>query len=716
MDRKRDAAAPEDYTAPSWLRYCRTACFDGYSPPSYARLDCFDAKRLVEAVADLGADTLRFQPVGYWAYYPSRAFRVHPDLGDRDLINEVGEVCRKLGIHHYCYTGYGHAHAEVDWIAESAEFADWVVRDPDGKPCRTWWHYGSRLRQKVCILGDAYRAAMRTIVKELCEHDVDGVYFDAPSCYHELCFCDCCRKRFQEVSGLALDRLDPARHDESEESRIEAQHAWQAWVHQCTREDLLAFREIIHGSGKFMLCHNGATWLPKALRAQYRIPDGFMVEQRLSLSKRIMTGLMGATMARPGRKLAQMYVGSYTVGHPVHDTHFTVHNTNLEDEQEILMEGFSTLACGNSPMYCMANRLYFDIGEGSTEPAREVFGFMRDCEALLKDSLPAPGVTIMASWEALQLWRTDRKTWNWEFSEGMGLAMLDARVNFDVCPTTEMGEERLGNESAIALCGASGMSDDQARLIREWVGQGGAVLATWDSGLYDEAGQLRTDGGALKDVLGVEMLDEPLPSLPECYYRITASHPALGEYGPGAVVQGDGRLVPVKPTGRAEVLAECWDLGNEAVRGPAIVANRFGKGRAIYVAGALEAHYAASRVASIRRLFASITDFLSEQPRPFHISAPRGVYGLLRHSAAGDLLLWLLAPIGSQDAPDLRMRQEYVPVRDVEVRLRLPSGRSVKSVRLVRAKRDVSFRVADGEVIALIPALHIAELVHVALE
>ena len=75
-------AYPGDgYKAPEWLRYSQGVLFDGYSPPLYPHMKDFDASHLVQAVAALGANVLRFQPVGYWAYYPSKAFRVHPELG-----------------------------------------------------------------------------------------------------------------------------------------------------------------------------------------------------------------------------------------------------------------------------------------------------------------------------------------------------------------------------------------------------------------------------------------------------------------------------------------------------------------------------------------------------------------------------------------------------------------------------------------------------------
>ena len=161
------------------------------------------------------------------------------------------------------------------------------------------------------------------------------------------------------------------------------------------------------------------------------------------------------------------------------------------------------------------------------------------------------------------------------------------------------------------------MSDEEAKRLTAWVEQGGALLATYDTGLYDEQAQLRQDGGALSEVLGVEMKGEPLESQTECYYRVKERHSALGEYAPGSLVEGDARLVPVEARGGAKVLAECWNLGQQEVRGPAIVANTFGRGRTLYISGSLEANYLSDRVRSTARLLASMVNYLGgNAPQP----------------------------------------------------------------------------------------------------
>ena len=125
------------------MRYARAVYFEGYTPPIYPHLDDFDAERLVKVVQELGADTLRFQPIGFWAYYPTKSgYPIHPELGNRDLLAETVRACRKAGLHIYCYTKYGNPFLSPNYVDEHPEYLDWVMRGPDGKPSITFDNLG----------------------------------------------------------------------------------------------------------------------------------------------------------------------------------------------------------------------------------------------------------------------------------------------------------------------------------------------------------------------------------------------------------------------------------------------------------------------------------------------------------------------------------------------------------------------------------------------
>jgi hypothetical protein len=718
---------PDGFHSPEWLRYSRTACFDGYSPPLYPDVNDFDAQKIIDLALEIGADTLRFQPVGYWAYYPSQIFPVDPELGGRDLINEVSVLCRKSGLHLYCYTGYGHPFLPEGYLLDHPEMMAWVCLDPQGKPTQFESHYGSAKRHKICRLGKTYRGAIRQVVRELCEHDVDGVYFDGPhivEMYATVCFCEACQRLFHEKTRLDLFLLAAPEYGGPRQQNLEALQAWVTLIQKTQEEDLLDFRQIIHGSGKFMLFHNGSTWDGKALPYQYRIPDGFMVEYSPQIYQRLTRGMMGASFAKRGKKLAQAYTGSYNTGEPPHLSTWAVHNSNLEDGDEILMEGLANLAAGNMPMYCMLNRMFYNIGSGSAKPIQEVFDLMRRAEPFLKDSVPVSSVTVVPSFDTIQSWRAGRTDCNLAMSESFVLAMLDEHIAFDVLPDTELDTGTIHDQEVLVLCGASGISKTRAQIIADWVYAGGSLLASGEPGLYDEYGQLHPGGGALKDVLGVTLSASSRRAKPDIYFKLTHQHSALGNLPVGTLVPGDCQVAKVCQSNSAENLAEVFDLGSKNVLGAGITLNHFGNGKSIYINGSLEAYYAAGRVKSQRKLLASMVKFLNGQPLPFEISAPTGVYGLLKENPQGDLLLWLLAPIGFKDAATGRTRQEFVPVENLTVRVRIPAGRIVHHIDLLRIQQDIAF--TDHEswqnnhhahyVEFHIPTMIIGDLVHIALQ
>ena len=142
--------------------------------------------------------------------YPSKVFPTYPELGNRDLIDEVSRECRRVGIHLYCYCilagGWDRS------LVNDPRYSPYMLHGADGKPDgERNTGYGNVEEIMTCGTGDPYRQMIRKLVPELCAHDIDGIYFDAPSGYRSVCFCESCRDGFKKVSGMDLDRLRNVR-------------------------------------------------------------------------------------------------------------------------------------------------------------------------------------------------------------------------------------------------------------------------------------------------------------------------------------------------------------------------------------------------------------------------------------------------------------------------------------------------------------------------
>ena len=78
------------------------------------------------------------------------------------------------------------------------------------------------------------------------------------------------------------------------------------------------------------------------------------------------------------------------------------------------------------------------------------------------------------------------------------------------------------------------------------------------------------------------------------------------------------------------------------------------------------------------------------------------------------LLLHLLADTGNKNK-HLRSREEFLPVVDIKVRIRVPQGRSVKSVSLLRSGQALPLALREGWLDVTVPRVWIHEAVRVDL-
>ena len=79
------------------------------------------------------------------------------------------------------------------------------------------------------------------------------------------------------------------------------------------------------------------------------------------------------------------------------------------------------------------------------------------------------------------------------------------------------------------------------------------------------------------------------------------------------------------------------------------------------------------------------------------------------------LLLHLLADTGNK-TKHLKIREEFLPVENVKVRIRIPEGKSLEAVSLLRSGQTLSATAVNGWVAVTVPRVFIHEAVKVDLK
>src|SRR5512143_666785 len=187
----------------------------------------FDLQFWLDYFKRTKSDAVCLSGGGCVAYYPTQIPLHHRSawLGDRDVLGELISGCRKLGMVVIARTD---PHAAYDDV--QAAHPDWIAVDAQGRPRR---HWASPELWVTCGLGP-YNFEFMTAVKReiMARYRVDGLFVNRWE-GSGMCWCEHCRRGFQEATGRDLPRTsdprDPAQREYRQwrEERLFA--LWSLW-------------------------------------------------------------------------------------------------------------------------------------------------------------------------------------------------------------------------------------------------------------------------------------------------------------------------------------------------------------------------------------------------------------------------------------------------------------------------------------------------------
>lgn len=273
-------------------------------------------------------------------------------------------------------------------------------------------------------------------------------------------------------------------------------------------------------------------------------------------------------------------------------------------------------------------------------------------------------------------------------------------LSYDAEPFLDwmMTPELLAKYKLVWVANAACLSDGQCAMLREYAAKGGALVVTHLSAVADEYGKMRK-GSGLEDLTGAVLADVEPVEIPDLYLKLAS----------GEMIPQDPQVTRFRAADGAEVLAETIDRGHRANLGPAIVR----KGRVIYIGSGLEAIYSEARLADVLRYLSSLLSPILHEHRTYTMQ-PR--QGLIPHLAASrdTILLHLLADNGNK-TKKLRIRESFTPIENVRVSIKLPPGRKVRKLSLLRAGIQPKAMEQEGSVMVEVPRVLVHEAIRVDL-
>ena len=297
--------------------------------------------------------------------------------------------------------------------------------------------------------------------------------------------------------------------------------------------------------------------------------------------------------------------------------------------------------------------------------------------------------------------------------DAMYYALLEGRFLFDFVHEDRMQPERINKYAALILPNTALLSDEQCAQLRAYVDQGGSLMATFETSMYTNDNQRRTDFG-LADVFQMNLAGEMVGRRGNAnpyLARIGRQHPILDGFADTHWLPGSEYRLPLAPiddpvlTVVPGYVAYPPELSYPPVsqtNEPAIVIRERGKSRLVYFPGDIEATMWLSGHTDLSRLLQNAIRWVSGDSAPVTAEG-KGLVEIFAWETKPGFAVHVL----NYTNPNTHRGwvREFYAIGEQRVRMQLPSGRRITRVELLRAERDIPFRHVGSTIEFAIPSV-----------
>ena len=699
-----------------WLQTARVFLLDAYQPPFAPVLE-YNVGSWVEAIIDMNVNVLRFPTMGKYATIQGVRFSRHPDQGERDLLLETIEACKPRGIKVIPYISTGH---KLAWSMVTEDFPEYGQKtSPGGKPARDHMYVGED-HGTVCWMGPYREAYLDYLEHVVRDYDIDGIYFDAWRPFYfwpgkKLCYCDGCQSGFREEKGLEIPYHENDKDYTPEElNTIDQYHQW--YEEKYMTEVVEKVRKIVKTYKDIPLISNIND--PKMMANQdsriLQNMDAFLYERGHSMLERAE----GVGVPRSVGFHVWPYVGVY---HNWPRLAFQGINYQQEIFTNLMFGGGSIIAQPTGYIDHPENRKY----------VRYPFEIIKKHEKILEGLESVPYVGVVFAYDSPR----DHVQSGW--LTGTTNARTSTRGAFSACLYNHIqvgaisefildDPEKLKKYPILYLANIPYLSDERIKNISEYVANGGKLIASYATTLFDAQGNRKSRFG-LEELFRVKPID-PEGELANIIasYRAMVGGPndlyLLARNDSNRVLNNEwvNRLFPawyyepVKVLDGGEVLMDIVTGHDRQRILPGLVLSDYGRGRVVYCSNAIESLYDYEGAAIAGELLEKIVKMISTNEPPYTLDAPAGLLANLTEKE-NRMVLHLTNWTGNKFERPWVNEYYLAPVEDVRVIIRIPEHKRIKNVSLL-VESNYKKRITGSNLEVILPSVEAYQAVVVEME
>lgn len=648
-------------------------------------------------------DAACLSAAGCVCYYPTKIpyHYKSPYMGDRDAFGELYEGCRKQGMVVIARTDPHAMHQDA-----FEAHPEWAMIGADGKPVK---HWASPDLWVTCALGPYNFEFMTEVTREIVTlYPVDGIFSNRWA-GHGVCYCESCQKIFKQATGCDLPRTrdlnDPARKAYITWHQDRLFELWKVW------DDVI---RSVNPAARYIANAGGGAMSGLDMKRIGEITDTLFADRqaRHGLNPAWVNGKNGKEYrATLGRKAIG---GIFSMG--VEEPYRW--KDSIQNPAEIIQFVADGVANGLRPWFTKFGAMIYD--PRWLKPVEDMYNQYAKWEPYLRNEAPIARVAVVYSQQTAQFYGGEKaRSMVEDHTLGFYQALVEARIPFEMVHDRLMDAEHLKPFKTLILPNIAALSAAQCQQLREFVRQGGSLVATHETSLYDECGVKRTNF-ELADLLGVDYVSGPAGPQQNSYLAIERDpvdrqfHPLVaGLEDAGRIINGVN-WITVKanqPAGHPPLtlIPSYPDLPMEMVWVrvpktdiPAVFSRKYGEGRVVYFPWDVDRTFWEVLCMDHGKLLINAVNWATNEEHPVSV-AGQGILDvtvwLQKHSMTVHLVnltnpMFMKGPV-----------RELIAVGEQTVRVLLPEGRTVTGVHLLKAGVVPQVRQESGALIIQVPSL-----------
>jgi len=701
------AAAPSGREASrKWYeRSYRRHFFDMHIPDWNEKfLSKLDPEEIVSnlRLENVTAVTLMFLSHTGLAYYPSKVGQVHKKFQVRDYWRETIDLCHRNGIDvvmYYCllYT---------DWFWETHPEARTV--DIDGnyeQPLGV----GIRHAGTLCPNSQIYRDFVVAQLTEICTtYDFEGSWPDM-TWWPTVCYCLSCRKRYAAEVGGEIPRIV----DWQDPVWVKFQRKRQEWLVEFAHLVTSTIKKhkpgvtVAHQSGQFAW----GDWrlgpsVELARETDWLSADTYADRQTQSYFNRLFYSLSELKPFEHVMGWGYPNMKETVITRTVADLRCRAFDAFINDGAMCFLEAFDPEGTLNRDNYVKGGQVFAELEKyepyGGGVFCQDI-AIYRSFDSSIPNSFRPEKVSPEPEDSA------PHNAWM-HASEHANAAVAAARIFLDnhipYAVIARKSLPRLSDYQLVILPNVAMLNREEVDAFREYVNQGGSLYASKYTSLLTTDGE-RQKNFLLADLFGVSYLGEsqevvtyvdPSEKYKDLFLPFKKRYPATLRDSQALVrLDGEAEVIATltlpytDPAGRAYA-SKLTDPPGIPTQYPSVVLNRYGKGKVMYAAGAMEIW----EYETERNVLANLLRLLTTQPLHYETDAPKPVeITMFEQPAQKRFIVHLL---------NHQLELPNIPVTGVTVSVWMRDRRPL-SVSILPEGKRLDFVLRDGRVHFQVPRL-----------